>query len=81
MANESKRGFASMDPDLQKAIASKGGKAAHERGTAHEFTIEEAREAGARGGSAVAKDRAYMAEIGRLGGRARGRRRKATQHG
>lgn len=42
----SKRGFASMDPDKQRAIASEGGKAAHERGTAHEFTSEEARRAG-----------------------------------
>src|SRR3954468_10802730 len=40
------RGFASMDPERQRAIASEGGKAAHERGTAHEFTPEEARRAG-----------------------------------
>jgi general stress protein YciG len=42
----STRGFASMDPERQRAIASEGGKAAHERGTAHEFTSEEARRAG-----------------------------------
>jgi uncharacterized protein len=42
----SNRGFASMDPDKQRAIASEGGKAAHEKGTAHEFTPEEARRAG-----------------------------------
>lgn len=42
----SNRGFASMDPDKQREIASEGGKAAHEKGTAHEFTSEEAREAG-----------------------------------
>jgi hypothetical protein len=42
----STRGFASMDPARQRAIASEGGKAAHERGTAHEFTSEEARRAG-----------------------------------
>src|SRR6478735_1067284 len=40
------RGFASMDPERQRAIASEGGKAAHEKGTAHEFTSEEARRAG-----------------------------------
>lgn len=45
-------GFASMDPDKQREIASKGGKAAHEKGTAHEFTSEEAREAGRKGGQA-----------------------------
>jgi uncharacterized protein len=44
------RGFASMDRDRQREIASKGGRAAHEKGTAHEWTSEEAREAGRRGG-------------------------------
>lgn len=43
----SKRGFASMDPKQQREIASEGGRAAHEKGTAHEFTSEEARRAGA----------------------------------
>ena len=42
----SNRGFASMDPDRQREIASEGGKAAHQKGTAHEFTSEEARRAG-----------------------------------
>lgn len=40
------RGFASMDPARQREIASQGGKAAHAKGTAHEFTSEEARRAG-----------------------------------
>jgi general stress protein YciG len=48
-----KRGFASMDPAKQREIASKGGKAAHQKGTAHEFTTEEAREAGRKGGQAA----------------------------
>lgn len=48
----SNRGFASMDEEKQREIASKGGKAAHEKGTAHEFTSEEAREAGRKGGQA-----------------------------
>ncbi|MBZ2208439.1 KGG domain-containing protein [Massilia soli] len=42
----SNRGFASMDPQRQREIASEGGKAAHQKGTAHEFTSEEARRAG-----------------------------------
>jgi general stress protein YciG len=46
------RGFASMDPEKRKAISSKGGKAAHAAGTAHEFTSEEARVAGRKGGLA-----------------------------
>ena len=48
----STRGFASMDREKQREIASKGGKAAHESGHAHEFTSEEAREAGRKGGQA-----------------------------
>jgi uncharacterized protein len=47
------QGFASMDAEKQREIASKGGKAAHEKGTAHEFTSEEAREAGRKGGEAA----------------------------
>ena len=46
----SNRGFASMDPNKQKEIASKGGRAAHQKGTAHEWTSEEARSAGRKGG-------------------------------
>jgi general stress protein YciG len=46
------RGFASMDRHKQRDIASKGGKAAHQKGTAHEWTSEEAREAGRKGGMA-----------------------------
>jgi general stress protein YciG len=46
------RGFASMDRVKQKEIASKGGKAAHQKGTAHEWTSEEARDAGRKGGLA-----------------------------
>lgn len=65
---KSKRGFASMSPEKQREIASKGGRAAHEKGTAHEFTSEEAREAGRKGGQAVSRNRSHMAEIGRKGG-------------
>lgn len=45
-----RRGFASMSPEKQREIASKGGRAAHEKGTAHEWTAEEARSAGRKGG-------------------------------
>jgi len=67
--DQDRRGFASMDEDKQKEIASKGGKAAHEKGTAHEFTPDEAREAGRKGGEAVSQDRQHMADIGREGGK------------
>ena len=53
----SKRGFASMDAEKQRRIASKGGRAAHEKGTAHEFTPEEAREDGRKGGEARGRAR------------------------
>lgn len=68
--NTSTRGFASMDEDKQREIASKGGKAAHERGTAHEFDSEEARTAGRKGGESVSRDREHMSDIGRKGGEA-----------
>ena len=45
-----RRGFASMSPEKQREIASKGGRAAHAKGTAHEWTSEEARSAGRKGG-------------------------------
>jgi len=45
-----RRGFASMSPERQREIASKGGRAAHAKGTAHEWTPEEARSAGRKGG-------------------------------
>ena len=48
-----KRGFAAMHPDAVRAIAKKGGISAHAQGTAHEFSSEEARRAGALGGRAV----------------------------
>ena len=51
MAKED-RGFASMDRNKQREIARKGGKAAHQKGSAHEWTSEEAREAGRKGGMA-----------------------------
>lgn len=76
MANTSKRGFASMDPSKQREIASKGGRAAHSKGTAHEFTSDEARVAGRKGGEAVSRDRAHMSAIGREGGHSRGRLRQ-----
>ncbi len=53
----SKRGFASMKADRQREIARQGGVAAHESGNAHEFTSEEARMAGRKGGEARAAKR------------------------
>ncbi|WP_437683322.1 KGG domain-containing protein [Sorangium sp. So ce131] len=70
-SSESKRGFAAMNAEQQRQIASQGGKAAHEKGTAHEFTSEEARAAGRKGGEAVSQNREHMAQIGRKGAEAR----------
>ncbi len=58
---KSNRGFAAMDPKVQKEIASKGGRAAHQKGTAHEFTPEEAAAAGRKGGEASHRNQAKRA--------------------
>jgi general stress protein YciG len=47
---KTKRGFASMDPEKQKLVASQGGRVAHQLGVAHQWTSEEARNAGKKGG-------------------------------
>ena len=78
-SGKSKRGFASMDANRQREIASKGGRAAHAKGTAHEWTSDEARVAGRKGGEVVSRDRAHMAAIGREGGESRGARNRGRQ--
>ena len=79
MTGKSRRGFASMDPARQREIASKGGRAAHEKGTAHEWSSDEARAAGRKGGVVVSKDRAHMAAIGREGGESRSAAARAAR--
>jgi general stress protein YciG len=74
-----RRGFASMDPAKQREIARKGGKAAHEKGTAHRFTSEEARAAGRKGGRVAhdnGKAHQFTPEEARAAGRKGGRSRK-----
>ena len=56
------RGFAAMDPNTQRKVASKGGKAAHAKGVAHEWTREQAREAGRKGGLARPRRKAQVIE-------------------
>lgn len=63
------RGFEQMTPEERRSVAAAGGRAAHASGRAHEFTQEEAREAGRRGGMKVSADREHMAAIGRRGGK------------
>jgi general stress protein YciG len=74
--SKGKRGFAAMDPERAREIQRLGGQTAHRRGKGHEFTSEEARQAGKKGGRILSRDRAYMAEIGRRGG-ANSRKRRA----
>jgi uncharacterized protein len=64
MTNErrERRGFASMSPEKQREIASKGGRAAHEKGTAHEWTADEARSAGRKGGQVSRGGRGRLVE-------------------
>ncbi|MDB5963632.1 MAG: hypothetical protein JWQ72_132 [Polaromonas sp.] len=57
-----RRGFASMDPERQRQIASEGGKAAHASGRAHQFNTAEAREAGRKGGLAGRRNSANTPE-------------------
>ena len=86
MAEKEKRGFASMDAQKQREIASKGGRAAHEKGTAHEFDSSEAKAAGRKGGR-VAHERGTAHEFtsqeartaGRKGGQSRGKRTQVQQ--
>lgn len=61
-SKKSKRGFAIMSPDRQRQIASQGGKAAHEQGVAHEWSKDEARQAGRKGGSTSSYRRLNRAE-------------------
>ena len=77
MTRNERRGFAGMEEQKQRQIASMGGRAAHARGTAHEFTPEEASAAGRKGGQIVSRNRQHMAEIGRKGGRAAHQREPA----
>jgi len=62
------RGFAGMDPERQRQISSQGGKAAHQKGTAHEFDSEEAREAGRKGGMVSGGRRRARESTGGEGG-------------
>ena len=68
-ASSNGRGFAGMSDQRQRAIAAAGGRAAHQQGTAHEFSVAEASKAGQKGGEAVSRNRRHMAEIGRRGGK------------
>ena len=60
-----RRGFASMAPEKQREIASKGGRAAHEKGTAHEWTADEARSAGRKGGQVSRGGRGRLGDTDR----------------
>jgi len=80
MSEEKKaRGFRVMDEVKRKAIASAGGKAAHKKGTAHQFTPESAKEAGKKGGVSISRNREHMSNIGRVGGKKRGTNAKAKK--
>ena len=63
-ARKERRGFASMSREKQREIASKGGRAAHEKGTAHEWTPDEARAAGRKGGQSSRGGRGRLIPVG-----------------
>ena len=77
MAGNARRGFALMDPDRQREIARKGGKAAHEKGTAHQFSSEGAREAGRRPSRALRRLRGQPRRGGSSSRAQRGQRHDA----
>ena len=74
-----RRGFALIPKETLRQWASLGGKVSQQEKNAHRFTSETAREAGKRGGEAIAKDREYMRALGRRGGIAKANARKAAQ--
>ena len=76
-----KRGFASMDKQKRSEIARLGGRAAHKRGTAHQFSSEEASKAGRKGGTSISNNREYMSVIGRRGAKVRHSPRKRRKGG
>jgi general stress protein YciG len=63
-----RRGFAAMEENMRRQIASRGGRAAHQTGNAHEWNEHEAAAAGRKGGQKVSQNREHMAAIGRKGG-------------
>jgi len=77
LTTQRKRGFASLTTERRREIARQGGQTAQARGVAHRFTIEEAREAGRKGGRSISRDRLHMSAIGRKGGSQSGKRRQA----
>ncbi len=74
------RGFAAMDHEKQKRIDSEGGRAAHRQGVAHEWSQDEAREAGRKGGQIVSQNREHMSAIGRKGGQNSGQSRQRNNN-
>ena len=57
IGTKSRRGFAAMDAETQRRIASQGGRASHESGRGHRFSADEARDAGRKGGLVSRKNR------------------------
>ena len=75
------RGFAGLPPEEQRRIASLGGRAVRDSGRAHKFTPAEAKEAGAKGGSKVSRDREHMRAIAKKGAAVRRAKREAARGG
>jgi general stress protein YciG len=68
-----------MDPEQHREISKLGGQAVHAQDKAHEFTREEARHAGQRGGWVTSRDRKHMARIGRIGGATTARKKRTAE--
>jgi general stress protein YciG len=79
MRAETLRGFAAMEPEKHREIARLGGLAAQATGRAHQFSSEEGRLAGKKGGNAVSADREHMSKIGTRGGQRRAKLREVPE--
>ncbi len=77
--SKSRRGFAGWDPEKLRDVSRQGGRAAHQAGKTHQYTPDEARQAGRKGGRVISRNRDHMARIGRLGGLVTGARRRMTE--
>lgn len=69
MTEKKKLGFATMDPDTRREIASRGGRVAQSRPNPTRWTKEAAVLAGKKGGAKISANREHMAEIGKKGGK------------
>jgi general stress protein YciG len=75
---KARTGFAAMDPERQRELAKRGGRAVQEKGTGHRWDSERAKAAGHAGGKATMSVPGRASEMGKRGGRAKAERKEAS---